>query len=47
LAIDLLLGNDWLRAGLESGTDLSELAKRWQPGLERFRRERESFLAYG
>lgn len=46
LAIDLLFGNDWLRAGLESGTGLTELADRWQPGLERFRREREGFLVY-
>jgi uncharacterized protein YbbC (DUF1343 family) len=46
LAIDLLFGNDWLRAGLESGTGLTELADRWQPGLEDFRRERKAFLAY-
>lgn len=46
LAIDLLLGNDWLRAGLESGTDLAELAARWQPGLESFERERQAFLVY-
>jgi uncharacterized protein YbbC (DUF1343 family) len=46
LAIDLLFGNDWLRAGLESGTDLGELAHRWQPGLERFERERGAFLIY-
>jgi len=46
LAIDLLFGNDWIRGGLESGAALSALADRWQPGLERFCRERETFLAY-
>ena len=46
LAIDLLFGNDWLRAGLESGADVAELKRRWQPGLERFISERSEFLAY-
>ncbi len=46
LAIDLLCGNDWIRAGLESGADVSELTKRWRPGLDRFRHDRESFLLY-
>ncbi len=45
-AIDLLCGNDWIRAGLESGADLDELAGRWRPALEAFRRDRKPFLAY-
>ncbi|NIM02472.1 MAG: DUF1343 domain-containing protein [Acidobacteria bacterium] len=46
LAIDLLCGTDWIRAGLESGVEVRELTQRWQPGLDRFRREREAFLLY-
>ncbi len=46
LAIDLLCGNDWLRAGIEAGKDVGELAERWRPGLERFKEERRAFLTY-
>jgi uncharacterized protein YbbC (DUF1343 family) len=46
LAIDLLFGNDWLRRGLETGVGWRELAERWGPDVERFRREREAFLLY-
>jgi uncharacterized protein YbbC (DUF1343 family) len=46
LPIDILLGTDRIRHAIESGADLSAIERTWQPGLARWRRTREGFLAY-
>lgn len=46
LAIDLLCGNDWIRAGLESGAEVESLAQRWRPALAEFMERREAQLLY-
>lgn len=45
-AIDLLFGNGWLRAGIESGAAIEDLEQRWAAGLDRFKARRRAFLAY-
>jgi uncharacterized protein YbbC (DUF1343 family) len=44
--IDLLLGTDRPRLGLEAGTSLEVILEAEGPDLERFRRRREPFLLY-
>jgi uncharacterized protein YbbC (DUF1343 family) len=44
--IDLLYGNDRLRATIDNGQDLNALVASWRPEEDAFRRLREPFLLY-
>ena len=44
--IDLLYGNDRLRATIDSGQDMNALVASWRPEEDAFRRLREPFLLY-
>ena len=46
MPIDLLIGDQSLREGLEDGLPVSDLETAWHPGLEEFLRAREAFLLY-
>jgi uncharacterized protein YbbC (DUF1343 family) len=46
LPIDILLGTDEIRQGLEHGLSLRAIERRWQPDLARWRRRRAAVLAY-
>ena len=44
--IDLLYGNDRLRAAIDAGQDIAAVVASWEPEEEAFRRQREPFLLY-
>jgi uncharacterized protein YbbC (DUF1343 family) len=44
--IDLLYGNDRLRAAVDAGQDVAAVVASWKPEEEAFRRQREPFLLY-
>ena len=44
---DLLAGTDRLRLSLLEGMPVREIVASWEPGLERFKDERSSYLLYG
>jgi uncharacterized protein YbbC (DUF1343 family) len=46
LPIDILLGTDAIRRGLERGVALAALERGWRAGLARFRRRRAAALLY-
>ena len=46
LPMDLILGSQRLRKGLESGVAIEELEASWQPLLRRFMEKREQYLLY-
>lgn len=43
---DQLIGNSWVREGIESGMKVSDMQKRWQKGLKAFEKKREQYLLY-
>ncbi len=44
--IDLIIGNQHIREGLESNHPLAELRSRWQPGLDAYTRQSRVFRLY-
>lgn len=44
---DLLAGTDVLRHSLEAGVAVEDIVASWEPGLERFKDERDEYLLYG
>lgn len=46
LPIDILLGNEWIRQGIESGVAPEELVREWQPSLQQFDQVRQKYLLY-
>jgi uncharacterized protein YbbC (DUF1343 family) len=46
LPIDLILGDPAVREGLESGTGVGELKKRWLSGLEEYESRRKRYYLY-
>ena len=44
--IDLLFGNDRLRAAVDSGQDVASVVESWVTEVDAFRRQREPFLLY-
>jgi uncharacterized protein YbbC (DUF1343 family) len=45
-AIDLLAGGDWLRAGVEAGARLQDLARGWEAEERAWRERRQPWLLY-
>ncbi|WP_066314686.1 exo-beta-N-acetylmuramidase NamZ domain-containing protein [Bacillus sp. FJAT-29814] len=43
---DLLVGNGWVRDGIEAGKSIEEMKKQWQPELDKFMDVREQYLLY-
>ncbi|HET7658735.1 MAG TPA: DUF1343 domain-containing protein, partial [Bacillales bacterium] len=43
---DHLIGNSWVREGIENGMSVSDMQERWQKGLKAFEKKRESYLLY-
>lgn len=43
---DHLIGNSWVRKGIESGVSIAAMRKRWQKSLKRFEQERKQYLLY-
>lgn len=43
---DRLVGNDWVRQDIEKGIPVSEMRRRWQAGLSRFKEIRQQYLLY-
>lgn len=43
---DRLIGNGWVRQDIEKGVPVSQIRKRWQKALSRFRKIREKYLLY-
>jgi len=43
---DTLAGTDELRLALIAGADADDLARRWKPEIERFKRKRQAYLLY-
>ncbi len=43
---DHLIGNDWVRQDIEKGVPVSQMQKRWQKGLLRFKKVRQKYLLY-
>jgi uncharacterized protein YbbC (DUF1343 family) len=43
---DRLAGNDWVRQDIEKGVPVSEMRRRWQPGLLKFEKIRKKYLLY-
>jgi uncharacterized protein YbbC (DUF1343 family) len=46
LPIDIIIGDEEIRTGLEDGWDLDEMEKSWQEGLEGFLGKRKQYLFY-
>jgi uncharacterized protein YbbC (DUF1343 family) len=44
---DVIAGTKELRAAIENGDSLESIEANWQPGLERFKKDRERYLLYG
>ena len=43
---DRLAGDDWVRQGIEKGVPVSEMQRRWEPGLSQFKKIRQKYLLY-
>ena len=43
---DRLVGNDWIRKGIETGVSVPEMQRRWQAGLSQFEKVRQKYLLY-
>ena len=43
---DHLIGNSWVREGIEHGMAIDAMRRRWQVRLDAFRRERRKYLLY-
>lgn len=43
---DRLSGNSWVRESLLRGQPVDQIVRRWQPGLEEFKKKREKYLLY-
>ncbi|PLR80900.1 DUF1343 domain-containing protein [Bacillus canaveralius] len=43
---DQLVGNGWIRDGIEEGWPVQDMKKQWQEGLEQFIEVREQYLLY-
>jgi uncharacterized protein YbbC (DUF1343 family) len=43
---DLLVGNGWIRDGIEAGRSIEDMKKQWEPDLEKFMDVREQYLLY-
>ena len=46
LPMDLMIGDQSIRAGLEQGVPVMELERAWAPDLARFLNERSAVLLY-
>lgn len=46
MPFDILCGNSWIREGIERGTTVPALRRRWQADLTRFRSLRRKYLLY-
>ena len=43
---DYLIGNGWVREGIENGQSVSSMQKEWEKGLKDFKKIREQYLLY-
>ncbi|PPA69265.1 exo-beta-N-acetylmuramidase NamZ family protein [Jeotgalibacillus proteolyticus] len=43
---DNLMGNSWVRKGIEEGRSVEELTAEWQPELKKFEKVRKKYLLY-
>jgi beta-N-acetylhexosaminidase len=43
---DHLIGNRWVRKGIENGMSIQAMQDRWQKRLKQFKAEREKYLLY-
>ncbi len=46
MPFDILIGNRWIRQGIEQGASIKALKKRWMPGLREYKMARKSCLFY-
>lgn len=43
---DNLIGNSWVRKGIENRMSISDMQKKWQKGLQEFKEKRKKYLLY-
>ncbi|UCD04938.1 MAG: DUF1343 domain-containing protein [candidate division WOR-3 bacterium] len=46
MPFDILIGNRWIRQGIEHGASIETLEKRWMPELKKYRMARKRYLFY-
>jgi uncharacterized protein YbbC (DUF1343 family) len=46
MPFDILVGNSWIRPALENKRSISEISKKWQPALTRFKKKRKAYMLY-
>ncbi len=46
MPFDILIGNSWIRKGIEKGESVDSMKERWQNGLEAFKKMRLKYLFY-
>jgi len=46
MPFDILIGNSWIRKAIEKGESVISIKKRWQKGIDEFKKRRHRYLLY-